>query len=540
MRGSLLACSPPSTWKAKRRRGATALGGLLLVLLGADVAYYDEQLPTSLNPLFARTMVDRRSQELVFDRLFYRSAITNELKSRLVTETTRPGDGKTLRLELQPGIKWHDGRSFWAGDVCFTVRALLHPQTASQMARPFREALVGCREVEGQHAVDIELSRVYHNPREQLAFPVLPAHLFDSPAIRPDLAFSSQPVGTGPMRAVRGRQEVQYTAFPNVHHRPSIEAMSLVGTRDPLIQVRTLLNGGAHGIVAVPPPLRPEVAASDDAALKAYDLRSWWYMALDHHHPALRHPKVRQAVEHVIDRTQLRELTVGVSLGDVSPPCELISGPFVQSSPYYNRSVPVREAADRVRARQLMTEAGAQLRSGQWTLDGQLIMLRIGMSAPLDAEATDLLDQVANQLEAAGFATERQLVSAEDWARKAVLGGLRGQHDVLIGKWSFGVVEDVGPLFHTRTADGRGSLNLFDYSNPKVDAAIARFEAARTDTEAQNAYHALHALVAEDLPYIFLWKLDTRSAWRNTVRGNTIAPYYYFTEFDGWRIVPGK
>jgi hypothetical protein len=45
--------------------------------------------------------------------------------------------------------------------------------------------------------------------------------------------------------------------------------------------------------------------------------------------------------------------------------------------------------------------------------------------------------------------------------------------------------------------------------------------------------------LAENLPYLFLWKLDTKSAWRNEVRNNTIAPYYYFTEFDGWKLEEG-
>ena len=39
-----------------------------------------------------------------------------------------------------------------------------------------------------------------------------------------------------------------------------------------------------------------------------------------------------------------------------------------------------------------------------------------------------------------------------------------------------------------------------------------------------------------ELPYLFLWKLDTKSAWRTEVRGNIVAPYYYFTEIDAWSV----
>jgi ABC-type transport system substrate-binding protein len=97
------------------------------------------------------------------------------------------------------------------------------------------------------------------------------------------------------------------------------------------------------------------------------------------------------------------------------------------------------------------------------------------------------------------------------------------------------VVEDVNDMFHTRGA-GKGAYNIFDYTNPQVDAILTRYDSARTDTEAQDAYHDLHAFLADDLPYLFLWKLDTKSAWRNEVRSTIIAPYYYFTEFDGWHL----
>jgi len=42
-------------------------------------------------------------------------------------------------------------------------------------------------------------------------------------------------------------------------------------------------------------------------------------------------------------------------------------------------------------------------------------------------------------------------------------------------------------------------------------------------------------MLADGLPYVFLWKLDTKSAWRMEIKNSNIAPYYYFTSFDGWK-----
>lgn len=518
---------------------AVALAAVLgtSLLTAGQVSYYEEALPTTMNPLFARSMVDRRSHELVFDRLFYRSAITNELKSRLVTKYESLEGGKKLKLHLKDGVKWHDGKAFGAEDVCFTIRAMLDPKTPSTVGKDYKDAIVSCEALPKESAAIIEFVKVYHNPRERIAFSVLPAHAFDSTAISPDLDFSTRPVGTGAMKGSKGRREVKFTAFPNAHHNAKIDTLSQAEGGDPLVQVRTLLNGGVQGVISVAPALRPDVAASDDVALKSYDLRSWWFIALNTNSDALKDNRVRQAINLTLDRTQLRELTIGVDAEDSNPPCEFVSGPFVQSSPYYNRAVKVTERADKNKAKELMSAAGAVHQAGRWILNGSPVTLRIGMNAPLDSEAKDLLNQIGNQLQEGGFDRQVYKITSDDWNGKAVTGRLADQYDALIGKWSFGVVEDVNSLFHTRNpAQNKGAQNIFNYANPEVDKILARYDAARTDTEAQDAYHDLHRLLAEDLPYIFLWKLDTKSAWRNEVRNNTISPYYYFTEFDGWRL----
>lgn len=511
--------------------GATALA---LVATGGTLAYYEESLPTSLNPLYASTMVDHRSQELVFDRLWFHDPITNDLKSRIVERWELALAGKGLKVHLKQGVRWHDGSPMTSKDICFTVDAMLDPGTPSPIAAGYREVLAGCKP-EGKTTAVIEFTRVFHNPRERLAFPVLPEKSFGgNTAVAPDNPFSARPVGTGPFKGSRGRRGVTFDGFTNQHHKPGVLQMQLQEGNDPLVQVRTLLNNNVQGIVAVPPPLRPEVSASDELALKSYDLRSWWFVAVNTNSGPLADQKVRQALNLLIDRTQLRELSIGVKPGDKNSPCEFISGPFVQSSPFYNRAVPTVDRADKAKAFALLKEAGLTQVGGTWTYKGQPVTLRIGMLSNLDNEAPDLLSQVGNQMSAAGFKRQDTKISVDEWQRKVVTGSAGNEFDLVIGKWSFGLVEDVNDLFHSR-ASGEGKKNIFNYSNGDVDALLKEYEAARTDTAAQDAYHKLHAKLSKELPYLFLWKLDTRSAWRTEVRGNIIAPYYYFTEIDSWK-----
>jgi peptide/nickel transport system substrate-binding protein len=516
------------------RRVVGAMGLVITALVGTagSVSYYEEALPTTMNPLFARSMVDFRTHELVFDRLYYRSPVDNALLSRLVEKYERIDNNTSVRVTLKQGIKWHDGQALTADDVCFTVAAILDPKTpVAATVADFRKTLVGC-DVKGGAAV-IKMAKAYHEPREHLGFDVLPKHAFASTAVTPDLEFSKRPIGTGAMKGARGRTSASFDMFGNPHHASRIASLSLAEGGDPQVQVSTILSDGVNGIISVAPALRPQIAASDDVGLKSYDLRSWWYIAVNANKPQLKDKRVRQALDLTLDREELRQLTVGVDPEDPDPPCEFVSGPFVQSSPYYNRAIRPHATADRAKVRELMKSAGATDAAGRWAWQGTPFALKIGMNAPLDLEAKDLMNQVGNQLQAGGFDRTVFRVTAEDWSTK-VVAGKATDYDLLIGKWSFGLVEDVNSLFETRSAT-RGSLNIFNYSNPQVDGLLTRFEDAKTDTEAKDAYYDLHQLLADDLPYLFLWKLDTRSGWRNNVRNNQIGPYYYFTLFDEWK-----
>ncbi len=515
------------------RHLAVSLGLSAALLSTGALTFYEESLPSTLNPLYGSSMVDFRSQELVFDRLYFHSAIDNRIMSRVIEKGELAEGGKAYKLTLKAGLKWHDGKPVTSKDICFTVNAMLDPQTTSPIAQDYRQVLAGC-EAQSTTVALVRFTKIFHNPQERLGFSLLPESPFAGATfVLPEGDFASRPTGTGPYKGSKGRRGVTFEGYANGHHAPGIAQLALQEGGDPVVQITTLKNNGVQGIIAVPPPLRADVAAADDLSLKAYDLRSWWFAAINVKRGALSDKRVRQALNLIMDRTDLRQYSIGVKPGEQNSPCEFISGPFVQSSPFYNRAVPVREKSDKAAAAQLLTSAGLTQVGGRWHHKGQPIMLNIGMLASLDNEAPDLLTQLANQLGAAGFDRQEIKIPSDDWSRLVVTGKAT-DFDIVVGKWSFGVVEEVNDLFETRSGT-RGSNNIFNYSNTAVDAAVAEYNAARTDTTAADAYHKLHSILADELPYLFMWKLDTKSAWRNEVRNNLIAPYFYWTEVDSWK-----
>jgi peptide/nickel transport system substrate-binding protein len=523
----------------KRALISALVTGVAAIATAAEIQFYDDELPSSLNPLYAASMVDFRAQELYFDRLYYTDPVTNELKSRLVYkwEVASTGQGNqaySVRLYLNEGLKWHNGKKLTAKDICFTIDSMLDPRSTAERSMTFKEFFKGCT-VEKELQAKVEFSQVFYNPTSKLNFAVLPSTEFNSTLILPDHIFSSRPVGSGPMKGAKGQRAATFNAHVvSSHHSPKIQKMKMLPSGDPRIQVVDVQNGKMHGIISVPPPFRPQMRASSEVGMKNYDLRSWWFMAVNTNSPALQIKEVRQAINYILDRNDLREKTIGVKKGDKESPCEFISGPFVQSSPYYNRTVPVVEYRDLGKAEALMQRGGLEKVGEYWHLNGEPVKLRIGMKASLDQEAPDLVDQIGNQLSDGGIDNRGETISNDQWKNEVITGRAKDKYDIVIGKWSFGLDENVNDLFHSRTQYD-GVRNIFDYSNPEVDAILGDFEKARRVNSAKDAYHNLHVKLAEELPYLFLWKLDTKSAWRKEVRNNLITPYYYFTVIDDWK-----
>lgn len=388
----------------------------------------------------------------------------------------------------------------------------------------------GC-EVDAEGRAVIQLAAPHHATFDLMDFAVLPEHAYG-----PEFALA--PVGTGPMAFVRmGRGELLLEAYPNGHHAPEIDRVRIAEVTDPVAALRLLQDGEVHGVVEVDPTLWPDVVASETMGMKTYRRHAWWFIALDTERGPLAETSVRHALEAAIDRERLQQRTLPTDENDPSPPVEFISGPFVQASPNYNRDEAVSPTRDLDKVAEHMGQAKARLRGGSWRRKGKPpVTLRMGLLHDHAWRAPGLVDELVAQLGEAGFAVQpRQLDAAE--SAQARRGELADELDMLVGSNAHGAYETLDPLFHTRV-DGHGKSNFFGLSDPETDRLLKAHEDARTDTEAQAAYHALHTHLATVRSHVFLWQQDSKSAWRWEVRRNIVGSYYYFQEFGAWTLEP--
>lgn len=463
---------------------------------GEEVEVLERALPTTLHPLFPRTEVDHRVHTLLFDRLFHRSAITNELKSRVVAQVEHIGSD--LRLGLREDVRFHDGSPLTASDVCFSIEAALDPATTVSIAG---RGVLGCTATDPSHAL-IRFESVLAEPRARIAVPLVPAHAFTGPP-RPDDAFGNTPIGSGPYRPRAGRRALRLVPAGVPHHPVQLGALSVAGGSDPPVQVRLLEGGHVQGIVVVQPQHLGPIRASDHLAVKSFDPRSALYLALPGRLPL----ELRQAIDASLDREGLHYMTHGSSM---LPGAHELSGPWLPSSPHYDRSVALPKA-DPQRVKAAMRTYGAELVQGRWTKNGQPIVLRLG-AEPLDRPVPrTLLEELQKALRTAGFT-----VRPADHPNQA---------DLWLVRHTWGVFEQADEL----VAGGP-----YPTASTEVRALLEAMRRAPTDVERQDAAHALHARVAEEKRVLPLFPERLKSAWTVEVRGNTISPSTYWDEVGSW------
>lgn len=508
----------PARSKTLRRRlllPALALASLAGV--GAmPFRYAEDQAPAIVNPLFTTSMSETRVNELLFEGLF-----TDDKELRTVPQLAESAelatDRLSMRIRLRDDVTWHDGRQFTASDVIFTVKALQDKGTLSTESG--RVAWIKDAVAEDDHTVRLVFVRPEANPEEKLYFKILPEHIFAGTAIKRSDPFRTHPVGTGPYRFVKyGDDNSISMARYDQHRAPaSLPEMVMREVSDKNYQAKLLLYESVEALVRVLPRDLATLQNNRKVTLYPYQTNSWWYLGFNMKRAPFDDLAVRTAISDLVDPQSLLD-PVGTG--------ELVTGPFVPSSPFYNHDVPAYKADPEAAKAALAADGWTQDAGGIWTKGGKPLSLRITAYRSLET-AQEVVINLQSRLQSAGIKAEVDFLDDAAWKAQ-----IWRDHnfDVILSQWTFDRNEDVREQLHSQ-----GSRNFMGYANPTVDALLDRARDAVDPQDKKTTLREVHRVVHDDAPMVFLWTLDSYSAMTSKVKGVTVHPFYFFTWVKDWR-----
>lgn len=502
---------------------------------GGVLSYGEYGRPATLDPITSNEMISLRITELIFNGLVginEKQEIVPELAERWEVAP----DGRTYTFFLRKDVTWHpregeEAKPFTADDVIFTYKIMMHPKTITPLK--VRYEFIESVEKLDDYTVKFTLKRPILNALAKFSFKVIPRHGPSNPLyLTREDPFVQNPIGTGPfiLKNITADREIILVANENYFKgRPHIDKFISKPFADQNIMTQALMFNAIDMIVLVNPRDIPEIEGDKRFILQPYNALSYSFFGYNMRNPLLADKRVRKAFTYAVNRQEMLESFFN-NRGTI------ISGPFAPGSWAYNLDVQPLPF-DPQKARALLTEAGfTPGPDGIMQKGGQRLSLSLKVPIEKESEAVKrVVLAFKNYLKNVGVDIRVEFKEWQAWKEDVFL---EHDFDVVFASWVFDDSADISSLFHSGEI-GPWKNNFIGYSNPEVDGLINESKLTLDHEKRRTINRKLHALLAEENPYTFLWTLTNYAAYHKKVRRVAIHPYKFFSFADEWFIPEG-
>ncbi len=522
---------------------AVSIAGLLLVQPaaasrsdgnpdGGVLNYGEYGRPVTLDPITSNDMISLRVSELVFSGLTTINE-KQEVVPDLAERAEISDDGRHYTFYLRRDVTWHpkEGESpvpFTADDVVFTYHIMMHPKTITPLK--VRNEFIESVEKIDNFTVRFTLKRPILNALAKFSFKIIPQHGPENKAFltREDL-FVHQPIGTGPymVRNITADREVILVANDNYYKgRPHIDKFVARPFADQNIMGQALMFNAIDMIVLVNHRDIPQIQGDKRFVLQPYNALSYSFFGFNMRNPLLADKRVRQAFTFAVNR---QEMLDSFFQGQGT----IISGPFAPGSWAYNLDIQPMPY-DPQQAIALLKAAGFDRGAdGIMAKDGQKLSLTLKVPIAKESEAIKrVVLAFKNYLSKIGIDIQGEFLEWLAWKEDIFL---HHDYDLMFASWVFDDSADISSLFHSAEI-GKWKNNFGAYTNPEVDSLIVESKLTLDHEKRRTINRKLHAIIAEETPYVFLWTLTNYAAYNKKVRHVGIHPYKFFSYADEWYI----
>jgi peptide/nickel transport system substrate-binding protein len=470
--------------------------------------------PTSVDPLTARTDVDRALVGLMFAGLL-RLGPGDTLRPDLARWWRAEDDGATWLVKLADDAVWHDGEPITAADVEFTFSALADPVLASPQGSSFASVRT---EIVDDTTVRFVLSEPLGGFPWLLTQPLAPSHLLETIPLDQlvDDPFEQAPVGSGPYRMVTW--DASRAVLEAVRPDPLAPGASAGTTARPTRPLARLdafevsfyadatslaadLDGGLiDGAVGLPGASSDPVTAGQ--RLLAYPGTDLTTIVLDQRpdHREFRDARTRTAL--------LAALDVGAIAGGASSGAARADAPIPPTSSLFDAATSVPVAHDPKKAASLLVDAGWKKSSaGDWIAPRASKAYQMTVLVP-PADVAPQLAAAAAAV-AAGWTEFGLRTTVEEVPFEGLVERLRaGDYMAAVVDVAIGHDPDLYPLLGSTQVVGNG-LNVSGIQDPKLDQLLLAARRAIADETRTAAYVALQKYLATNRYLLTLYFADT-------------------------------
>jgi len=432
----------------------------------------------NLDPHVATAFSSFRVMEQVYEGLM-RFDSDSALQPALAESFDVSDDGLTYTFNLRSGVTFHDGSAFTANDVKFSFERVLNPDTASPQASRINS--IGSIDVISDTQVSFTLSEAFSPFLSALPQIFIVPQDFESKVSDSQVAT----LGTGPFQLDELGPDFARLSKNESYWEAGLPKLDGVLIRQ-IPEAATLRSALRTGQIDVIFGFGVDViSAGSFAGVSGFNVistpgLSYSLLGIQNDREPFTDVRVRQALSLAIDRQELAEIVyfgravvaapLAASVTEFGP---LASGQLAN----YERDIPAAQA--------LLADAG------QSDLTFTISPL------PTVPEAVQIAEVLQQQFEQAGITTELELLDIATW----VDNWRNSNFDTFVSLNGGNPDPDIHLNRHLVTG---GSTNVFQFSDPEVDALLASGRLVSGLSDRVDIYNLLQQRIASQVPFLFL------------------------------------
>ena len=301
-------------------------GGILKVACDSSSA------KDTMDPAKTISVIDLCRATQAYNRLV-EIAPDGSLQPGLAESWERNATADEWVLKLRQGVTFHNGKSFEAQDVIYTLRRVLDPETASGAAVLIADIDGGALKADDAHTLRIKLKA----PNADL--PSLMA-LYQLHIIPDGYTDFTKPVGTGPFSTKMFEPGVGaiFVRNPNYWRSdlPYLDEVHTVGIPDPTARFNALLAGDVHAITKLDANLVQRAQSLDNISILSTPGPAHATYPMRSDAAPFDSNDVRLALKYAMDREKLLQLAYA-GQGTLG-----YDHPVASINPYFCPDIPLR------------------------------------------------------------------------------------------------------------------------------------------------------------------------------------------------------
>lgn len=465
------------------------------------------QEPTVFHPLMVGIEVDEGVWWSVYDPLWGVDPKGNFVP-HLVAEVPSvenggiSADGKSWRIKLRDGVKWHDGNPFTAEDVKFSLDLINNPKFRA--GRRSGHEFVRDVTVVSPTEVTWQMKQPYAPYMSILAWTfMVPKHIADAPDPNSS-TLNTSPVGTGAFKWSERQPGDHITLVANTNYYdkgPYLERVTYKYIPDLTVLYTQFRTGEIDytGIQGITVDHYAEAKTLSDRKVVVGAGAFVESIMLNLGKPLFQDKAVREALYAAMDRKSVIE---AVYYGLPTP----TESYMPRQSLAFNPNLPVNEY-NPAKAKEILDAAGWKPDAGGVReKDGVRLEFTNSTTAGnhVREEAQQLLQQ--NWKEIGAAMTIKNMPPAVVWGDYF----MQSKYDSVMVAWHFpaGPDPDVSVFFssHSIPVKGGAGNNAMQYSNPQVDKLLTQGAATLDMAKREEIYMEVQSIVRGDLPLLPLFQ----------------------------------